>query len=390
MFLKQGVNVEGPEVSATPNPYKTMTVVINEADNNPFTRCSYADDAIEMLNGQDVDEWRDFFGYKPCLFKDGEVVGYLNPNDYTKFENGDPADITSGNFGDVMIEFPRRGIRVNKSDNLITVSMTENPDNPDFTYYAHSRGDTNKDYFYLGAYVSYVDTNSQDGSHRLRSISNITATAALSLSEYREYAHKNGTGYETMTFYQWQYTVVMYVLQFKDTDSSTTMGYGFHQYDVPVSTGATNTLGLMHKSSGVSDHLKLFGVEDLYGHIEQLLDGFYIDTTDIYCVATDNFANGGEGYNKTNVKLEGAPCYGVITKMTGTSEIPFMPPIIEGAGSFSTYYCDSASLSVGRVCCIGGGHQHYQDPFRSGVFQFETYKTDTDRDTYIGTRLSYY
>ena len=146
-----GVNTEGPAVEASLFPYKVMTVVINEADSNSSTCCSYGDDAVGMASGKDAAAWADFFGYKPCLFKDGKVVRYLNPNNYAQFEDGTPADITSGDAGDVMVEFPRRGIKISKSESIITVSMTDNPDDPDFTYYAHSRGDSRRDYFYLGA-----------------------------------------------------------------------------------------------------------------------------------------------------------------------------------------------------------------------------------------------
>ena len=46
---------------------------------------------------------------KPCLFKNGAVVGYLNPDNFAQFEDGSVADITSGDAGDVMIEIPKTG-----------------------------------------------------------------------------------------------------------------------------------------------------------------------------------------------------------------------------------------------------------------------------------------
>lgn len=87
--------------------YRTMTVLIDTTNSNPNTCCSYADDAVNMAVGSS--EWDTFFGHKPCLFKNGEVVKYLNPNDYTKDVDGNDVDITSGDAGDVMIEFPLRG-----------------------------------------------------------------------------------------------------------------------------------------------------------------------------------------------------------------------------------------------------------------------------------------
>ena len=112
-------NHEQVQTTAQPIPYKTMTVKINLANSNPATCGSYADNASTMSSGKDVAAWQEFFGYRPCLFKNGKVVGYLNPNDFTKFENGTSADITSGNAGDVMIQFPRRGVRISKSGKVM-------------------------------------------------------------------------------------------------------------------------------------------------------------------------------------------------------------------------------------------------------------------------------
>ena len=52
---------------------------------------------------------------KPCLFKNGAVVGYLNPDNFAQFADGTAADITSGNNGDVMIEIPKTGYKISKS-----------------------------------------------------------------------------------------------------------------------------------------------------------------------------------------------------------------------------------------------------------------------------------
>ena len=189
-------NHEQVQVSIQPIPYKIMTVEINLSNRNPESCGSYADDASTMSSGKYASDWQKFFGYKPCLFKDGKVVGYLNPNDFTKFEDGSTADITSGDAGDVMIQFPRRGVRISKSGKVVTVSMTDNPDDSSFKYYAHQRGNANKDYFYLGAYDGYV----YDAS--LRSLSGQSPTVNTSLADFDSYGKENGTGYGCMIYYQ--------------------------------------------------------------------------------------------------------------------------------------------------------------------------------------------
>jgi len=168
---------------------KTMTVVIDLSNSDPLTCCSYEDDASEMSAGASA--WDEFFGHYPVLMKDGVEVVKLNPNNYAEDINGNPVDIESGSAGDVMIAFPRRGLRITKSDdNKVTVSFTNDIANTDFTYYAHTHN-KDLDTFYTGAYDGYIDS---DG--KLRSLSNKTPTASKTISEFRAAAQLNGDGYE--------------------------------------------------------------------------------------------------------------------------------------------------------------------------------------------------
>ena len=372
-----GVNTEGPSVSVTISPYKVMTVVINEADSNPATCCSYADDAIGMESGKNATEWAKFFGYRPCLFKDGQVVGYLNPNDFTRFDYGDPADITSGDAGDVMIEFPRHGIRISKTEDIITVSMTDDPDNPEFTYYAHTRGTARKDYFYLGAYLGTMSNG------YLRSLSDKLAHVAISLSNFRNYAHRSGTGYEVFTFYQWIYIQIMYVLQFKNLDSQTSVGMGYVNASTPVNSGSTNANGMIYGSASQTSHVKLFGIEDIWGNVYQWIDGFY--TLDDYRIVatTDNFNDNGAGY--TDVGTRDAQYMGYMDKAEGTSELGLVTSTRKG--SRSTYYCDYCTMSAYCSSRVGG---NYDAKYDAGMFAFGNFASPTESNSTTGSRLSYY
>ena len=370
-------NKELVRAEATPVGYRTMTVVINESDSNPATCCSYADDAIGMESGKDATEWADFFGYKPCLFKDGQVVGYLNPNDYTKFENGDPADITSGDAGDVMVEFPRRGVKISKVENTIIVSMTDEPDNSDFTYYAHTRGSTRKDYFYLGAYLGW-------GSNNLfRSLSDKYPDKNTSLDVVRTMAHKRGSGYEIFTFYQWTYIQVMYILQFKSLDSQTAVGKGYVSNYSSSNTGSTNTNGMIYGATSSATHVKLFGIEDIWGNLEQYVDGFFVDNSYNYMTATDNFNNNRTGYTN-NGSWRSTSSFAYITKVTGTSETGFV--ISSSGGSSSTYYCDYCYMQTFSFLTVGG---NWEDGLEAGIFGTSGNGATSPSST-TGSRLSYY
>lgn len=369
---------------------KTMTVVLDLNDSNPATCGSFEDDAISMPYGKTkeaITAWQEFFGYRPCLFKDGKVVGYLNPNDYSKFEDGKSADIRSGNAGDVMVEFPRRGVRINKSGRVVTVTMTDDPDDPDFTYYAHTRGESKRDYFYLSAYYN----TSEDV---IRSVSGINIRSFFeNQTTFREWAHAKGAGYELMTWYQFMYLQVMYVLEFKgNLDSQKTLGIGVYfsssgDHTGESITGEGNTKGLLCNSEegGI---LKIFGIEDLWGtKMSITLDGILIDSSYRVWTATDNFNNDHTGYTK-QVTAKFMNEY--ITNVYGTSELGFFPiPDSKVSGSNTTYFAHNGAISAPKSNNYGisvGGDVDYNE---TGIFKINTADV-TDGNSFFNIRLSYY
>ena len=76
--------------------------------------------------------------------------------------------------------------------------MTDDTDaeSDGYTYYAHTKGTTKKDKFYLGAYDAY------NSSSKLYSHSGKTPTGNITLTDARNYATARGTGYQLMAFYQ--------------------------------------------------------------------------------------------------------------------------------------------------------------------------------------------
>ena len=379
-----GVYSEPAEGTGVPEAYKVMTVKIDLNISNPATCGSYADDAVEMKSGKTESAttmWQEFFGYKPCLFKNGKVVGYLNPNDFTKFEDGTQADITSGNAGDVMIQFPRRGVRISKSGKVVTVSMTEAQNDSNFKYYAHQRGKSNKDYFYLGSYDGDVIRD------KLRSLSNTYGTDYKTLKEFDNYGKANGTGYGCMGYYQWLFIQVMYVLQFKgNLDSQSALDRGCYARPDRLKTGRMDTSGMVY---GDSDAVKLFGIEDAWGNLDQFVNNYYIDNNYHILTTTDDTITDVTKYTDmgTYDGLDNVP-QNYHIDCTGDSETgftPVMPSFVRG--SSSTYFCDISLVSPNSVPYVGG---YYEGNYTNGIFSM---MVGASRDTYvkhgIGARLSY-
>ena len=375
-------NHEQVQVESTPIPWKVMTVNIDLNNSNPVTCGSYADDAVNMESGKTesaITKWKEFFKYKPCLFKDGKVVGYLNPNDYTKFENGSPADITSGKAGDVMIQFPRRGVKISRSGKVVKVSMTDNPNDSNFKYYAHQRGSADKDYFYMGVYLGYVTGN------KLRSLSNKTPSVNYSLNQFDSYGKNNGTGYGCLGWFQWLFVQVMYVLQFKgNLDSQSTIGYGCTGDNTP--TGSTNTKGLFYGTSSSGNSVKAFGLEDLWGHLYQFVNNFYSGNYHVWTTTDDTITDVSKYTDNGSFGSNSSWGNNFYTLCIGTTEAGFVVDGTSGTGSSSTYFCDSASFYGGYVPGVGGGWGSVSD---FGLFYFWCSRSRVDSYSSTGSRLGY-
>lgn len=357
--------------------YKKMTVNIDLTNSNPETCITYADDAIGMIAGSN--EWDEFFGHYPVLFKDGKEIGKLNPNNFEQFEDGTTADITSGDNGDVMIAFPRRGLIISTSEdeNTLTVSMTDNPNDENFKYYAHTRGEVSKDIFYLGAYKGCVI------SDKLRSLSMKTPTSNKTIHIFRTLAQANGNGYEQSGFYQLIFRQVMYLLKYRNLNSQVTIGAGRIASDAVRTTGNTKNNGMDYGTDNKITQVKLFGIEDSWGNIYEWIDGIITDGSRNILTATDNFNNAGSGY-KNNGQGATSDFNGFIMKPQGTSETGFL--IKEKVNSDERYFCDGSGIRASSVTYAGG---YWDSSLSSGIFNLYVLSSSSVAQDYIGARLMY-
>lgn len=376
-------NDEENQISGTPQAYRIMTVKIDLTNSNPETCCSYDDDAIGMEVGSEA--WDEFFGHYPCLVKDKEEVGNLNPNNFAEFEDGTSADITSGDAGDVMIAFPRRGLKIETSSdgNTVTISMTDDLDNTDFKFMAHTRGETVKEKFYLGAYEGYNISN------KLRSLSGKTPIVDRTIGIFRRYARNNGasdgnggSGYDQFAFYQLTYIQVMYLLKYKNLDSQTAVGRGYVDGNwSSIATGNTNTKGMDFGETTGKQQMKLFGLEDLWGNIHDWIDGLFCNSSRYILTATQGFNNTGSGYTNQGQEAT-SDIDGYMTKPQGTTETGFI--IKQASGSITTYFCDYGDLSAGCLPNFGGNWDYGSG---AGAFCLNVYYSASFSYADIGARL---
>lgn len=387
---KNAESALGERVSALEEPTVVFGVQIDTTNSNPSTAVTYTDDAVGFTpargnNGNyqrgTIEDFFPFNQIKPCLLKNGAVVGYLDPTNFAKFEGGDAADITSGDAGDVMIEIPRFYYKIARVGNYVQVKIS-NKKLTGYTDYAFSYKGSVKEKFYIGAYLGYVD-----GDSKLRSLSGKVVTGNKTIGAFRTAAQANGSGYEQLSFNKLTALQVLYVLQFCGLNSQAALGQGYtNNSSAYRDTGATDTKGMTYGTdagAAADDTVKFNGIEDFYGNLVQWVDGFMTGGSAIK-IADGNFNDTASGY--TSHTGTGAASSGYIKDVVATNELGFTPKT--AGGSTSTYYCDSSYISVtsSYLPCFGG--------FRSrgasaGAFCLDCGFSASSAYSLIGARLTF-
>lgn len=366
---------------------RTYGVQIDLNNSNPDTSVSYIGGAVGMVGGSPLwDTMPIFKDIRPCLFNNGQVVGYLNPNNYAQFENGSAADITSGNAGDVMIEIPRLGWRINTSGNIMTVEVTNDPNAgaQGFRYFAHSRGaegDRNK--LYVGAYKGFI-LNS-----RLRSLSGRTPNVSITIADLRTAAEANGAGYSQSMFYPVMLLQILYLIRFCNLNSRGALGTGASGGAAsgltgPLVTGGTNARGLNWGTQNAAEQVKCLGIEDLWGNVWERVEGCFIDANHNLLTAFQNFNDTGAGYTNRGATGATATISDWIRRVQGNSEMGFL--IREGGGSETTFFSDWGSIVASHLGIFGGSWAITVS--HVGVFHFRWF-TAASVDSHVGGRLMF-
>ena len=373
-----------PGVSAV----EVYGVRIDTTDSNPETACEYTDNAVGMLaahgnngafNGGDWLTRYPFNSIRPCLFKNGAVVGYLNPDNFAQFENGTDADIESGDAGDVMIEIPKFYYKIGRNGNYVEVKIA-NALMAGFTDYAFSYKGESKDKFYIGAYLGYKDSN-----NKLRSLTGKTVTGNITIGAARTAAQANGAGYEQLSFNKLTALQVLYVVMFKNLNSQAALGQGYTSASNFRDTGATDEKGMTYgtnTAASADDTVKFLGIEDFYGNLYQWVDG-YVSGNNIVLVADGNFNDTGDGYESH--ARHGSVSYSYIKDVEGDNILAFTPKT--GGASTTTYYADYGHIGNSAYVPSFGGY--CGDGAVAGAFRLGCGYSASNAIPFIGARLTF-
>lgn len=281
-----------------------------QPDNLDFTpaKMDYANDKFNYGSWGDIIPGT-LFMPRPCILNmDGTVRAYLNPNDYTKDEFGDPVDITDAGLafsGNVMMEFPCMYAKSVYGD--ASTSNGTNYGGNGWTYYCNLRrptttglgvafpynfaerigsGDDISYKAYKHLYYSVYDNvkKTTGGKSVYQSISGATPTtnaisqASTMVSDCKNKVQSgsivaDSTGsWGIGSFLDDAYVAGLAVLISKSTDSQNAFGYGISSSSGNGATGTLDSKGMFYgqKNGGA---VKIFGIENFYGRLGRFAPG---------------------------------------------------------------------------------------------------------------------
>ena len=368
--------VRSDTISVTTANYQIFGVRVMENNSNPNNCCTYIEDAIgtSVATKTSLGGWADKFPFNKIRmvgFKGGKVTKEIKPSNKTQYIDGS----TVPNDVDVMVEIPKVYWKFTNVTNGYEMRISNYKIDSSYDCYAHKVGGVEKDYIYVGAYLGYVEGN------KLRSRSGVSPTVNITLTQFRNYAHNVGSGYQQWNWFTLLLLQNLYLLAYKNLNSQSALGQGVCSVSNKVNTGGTNTKGMIFGSSNGGQQVCFLGIEDFYGNIYQWVDGMYFDGSRILVVSDNrNFNDNRSGF--VSVGNANTVSSGRISKVIGTSQGGFFPK--QCSGSDTTYYCDYGYVLSGYFGFSGG---YWADGAIVGAFYLGVYCRASVSSSYLGSRL---
>lgn len=354
---------------------------LDTTDSDPDTRVSYPTDVdntdftpayMNFTSGTfDYGDWAfapgEKFMPKPCMLKfDGTFDYYLNPDDYTKKEDGTPSDVTNTSYGgNAMMQWPKIYTKRWEEDGIYHFRCSNVK--IDSTWDCWCNYDKNNNeipHFYTAIYNGVMKSSKM----RSLSYSNTEPTFGYTLTQQMTYSKNNGE--------HWYMDVVadrllvqdLLVMMGRSTDGSDVYGPGASY------TGAVyRKVGLMNKrgmfwgaKAQDGDGVKVFGMEHYWGNAFRRVAGWlWIKGQHVYKItrgthdgstATDYNATGSGYITDNSVSAVTTAKSGTIKLMTTT---PFGRFPYDIGGSDTTYEADALVTNYStseNYCALVGGY----------------------------------
>lgn len=356
-------------------------IKIDPTNPDPNSAVEYTDDAVGFIP-LNVDQttgicnygsWQNIieniFGITPCLVKrDGTVLSYLNPNDYSKTTSGISMDIESGIFGQVMIRFKHLYYRFSVDENKIWFQISNKQNDSTWVDSAFAAEDgigTVRNNMYVAAYESVQENNVlQSISNKLPSF-NMSFEKVESLSEFGVF--------HMMNIVKKQFIIFLGYLVTKSIDLEGNIGNGNVDGEL-IKTGTMNTAGLFYGKSTKNEGVKMFGIENLWGNQLKTMHGmiqkliYVLDDEDISHPEQHLYIKEFYPYNNIDdfddVGIIEPNRSGFISSIRFVNDSIYIPNELNSSSTtyFKSYYQNGESENADHILyALYGGNNTYGD-----------------------------
>lgn len=367
----------------TLDPEPSTRVTYPSDVDNTYFNSAYMDYNTSTFNYGDwnIEPGKDFMP-RPCVLSNaGKVQYYLNPNDYTKKEDGSAANI-DGTDGEVMMEWPKiYTYRELTEDGIykFRCSNIKYDDNWE-CWCNYNHNDVLVPHFYTAVYAGckYGSSDSRTAESACRNtytgVNAVYATIRDTSSSFtptsmRSTITKKGAGWNTEMLADRLLIQDLLIMMSATTDGQAVFGLGakYKSTDLML-TGTMNDKGLFwgandnDEGTGSKYGVKIFGMEHWWGYVARYTTGWVYDgstsvnTQKIKITYGKRDGSTVEGYDSdySGYISVGSIKTGYISDM---KVFPFGRIPVSGSGSSSTYECDKlarANSSYVYNACVGG------------------------------------
>ena len=232
-----------------------------------------------------------------------------------------------------------------------------------------------------GRYIGRYHTSGS--SEEVFSKSGVSPLVNVNHPNLRTYSKAKGTGWYMLDYATWNALQWLYLVEYANFDSQTTLGKGWNTGSID-SMGGTDA-AIYHTIQATGDHNMYRWVEDPFSNVMDWIDGFLGSTSSIY-IGTDPSAYDGttSALTATSLKL---PSSGFIKEFSIDANAPWAFVPTASNGTTESYVHDRvASSSSSYPAYVGGTYINTTD---YGMFFFLADYQASKPSGFIGSRLIY-
>lgn len=378
---------QSDSVSVKPQEYRTMTVKWTEWATTAFA--DYEDDAAGLP--AESTEFDKFFDYSLVKVNTNWVVteevtqtasGWYGKLDFSKLSSTSSGD-------NVMIKFPKRGIKISKSWTTVTLSITDDPNKSWFQYYAFQSWQINNitntyDQMYMWAFKSVASWSTAKSWWWGTIAPQISQTQSAACTAAK--ANNTSLLWNIVDFYQRSVPIAYWIIKYKTTNFQSKI------WNWVVSWSKTNTWTLLNTNkidatygttADSTTQVRLFWVEDFWWNVSDWVWGFYTDWSKTLYTQLSGYS-GTIGWWVSTWTTITTTSWNCLSSIAGNNEAMFAPIWTVSNSNYNTYYCDDVYVDASCLAFAGGNRAYGSS---AGAFHLDVSPTESDFDDSIGSRL---